>query len=285
MKLRSLIFVVLLVTPVAALAANPSIVRLPSGKEVKVLGIGKWFFTKSKVTALMLRYETKLNIDNVELLRQEAEEIWPIFRVNAEKSGLSTAIISANEIQKKNILGVSHYSSYNFVISKTDFGPWKFSDSWKRNYDLEAQRIAQNYFSLSSKERYDDAAHLFKYPDSYSPQELNKDAESVANILRIISEEVGVIQTYNLSDKEKPDFHVGLFGGLPEYWEKHPYFIKLIYDVVFSKKGGGQVVFLFSLVDNKLVINSVLHGLTPNTMKNQETVEGILNRAQKEIKP
>ncbi len=282
LKLRSIIFFVFFVTAVSALEASPTIERLPSGKEIKVLGMGKMFFAKHNVTALMLRYETKLNIDNIELLRKEAEEIWPIFRVNAEKSGLSTTVISANEIPKKKLLVLSQNRAFNFVISKEENGPWKFSDSWKRNYDLEAQEIASNYLSLSVQGQYRDAARSFKYPDSFSPQELKKDIEGVSKILRIISEEVGVIKSYNLSNQEKPNFHVGLCGGSREYWKKHPYFIRLIYDVIYSKKVEGQVVFRLSIISNKLVINSIVHGLTPGTLENRKIVEGIIKRAETE---
>jgi len=49
--------------------------RLPSGREVKVLGVTKMFFSKGD-PALMLKYRTDLRLDDQEQLLKEVEEVW-----------------------------------------------------------------------------------------------------------------------------------------------------------------------------------------------------------------
>jgi len=49
--------------------------RLPSGREVKVLGVTEMFFSKGD-PALMLKYRTDLRLDDQEQLLKEVEEVW-----------------------------------------------------------------------------------------------------------------------------------------------------------------------------------------------------------------
>lgn len=50
---------------------------------------------------MALEYETDININDVESLRKEAEEIWPVFRVNVENEKMVNAIIKASKPKKK----------------------------------------------------------------------------------------------------------------------------------------------------------------------------------------
>jgi hypothetical protein len=49
--------------------------KLPSGREVKVLGITKMFVTKGD-PALVLKYRTDLRLEDHDQLRKEVEEVW-----------------------------------------------------------------------------------------------------------------------------------------------------------------------------------------------------------------
>ncbi len=95
-----------LVVPIILLisSCSPSpqykVQKLPSGKEIKILSMGKMHFAKD-LPALTLKYQTDISIENVDLLRQEVEEIWPVFRANVERSGLSKAIVMATSPPKK----------------------------------------------------------------------------------------------------------------------------------------------------------------------------------------
>jgi hypothetical protein len=97
---------------------------LPSGRTIKVSGIGKMYFSKDD-PALMLKYFTDINISDVNALRKEVDEIWPTFMIDVEKSGLKSAIISAHEMPKGII---SKTMSYNFIFFKQADGFWKMKD-------------------------------------------------------------------------------------------------------------------------------------------------------------
>jgi hypothetical protein len=97
-------------------------VTLPSGKAVRVLGVGPMRFNSGS-TALMLKYQTDLKISDREALRKEVDEIWSSFRVDADKGNFQSAIISANEIPQGMILKSGQ--AYNFVYEKTSDGQWQ----------------------------------------------------------------------------------------------------------------------------------------------------------------
>jgi hypothetical protein len=100
--------------------------KLPSGREVKVLGITKMFFAKGD-PALVLKYRTDLKLEDHEQLRKEVEEVWQAFRVDVEREGLKAAVISAQETPKR-VLIVAKSRGYNFVVKKSDAGAWEFLD-------------------------------------------------------------------------------------------------------------------------------------------------------------
>jgi hypothetical protein len=70
--------------------------KLASGREVKMIGITKMFFTKGD-PALMLKYRTDLRLGDHDQLRKEVEEVWQGFRVAVERAGLKAAVISVQE--------------------------------------------------------------------------------------------------------------------------------------------------------------------------------------------
>jgi hypothetical protein len=111
----------------AACTAGPgpqyTIQRLPSGKAVKVIGVMKMHFSKGE-PALMLTYQTDLRIDDAAALRQEVEEIWPVFRVNVEQAQLGGAVISAREAPTG--LFIKKSRGHNFIVARDEAGAWAF---------------------------------------------------------------------------------------------------------------------------------------------------------------
>ena len=101
-------------------------VKLPSGREVKVIGITKMFFTKGD-PALVLKYRTDLKLEDHEQLRKEVEEVWQAFRVDVERAGLKAAVISVQETSKRMLI-VTTSKGYDFVVKKSDAGAWEFLD-------------------------------------------------------------------------------------------------------------------------------------------------------------
>jgi hypothetical protein len=124
--LCSLAAMVLTLTGCGSADTGYTVHRLPSGREVKVLGVSKMFFSKGD-PALMLKYRTDLRLEDQEQLRKEVEEVWQAFRVDVEQAGLKAAIISVHEPPKR-VLIVSTNKSFNFVIQKSAAGNWEFLD-------------------------------------------------------------------------------------------------------------------------------------------------------------
>ncbi len=96
---------------------------LPSGQTVKVLGVGKMFFTTGEA-ALMLKYQTDLNLDDQAALHREVLGIWDVFRQDVERAGLKGAIVSANERPVSHLFWSSN-RSFNFVFERTEDGTWR----------------------------------------------------------------------------------------------------------------------------------------------------------------
>jgi hypothetical protein len=105
-----------------ASSPNYKTVPLPSGKQIKVIGIGKINFSQGSPT-LMLKYQTDLKVADKGILRSEVDEIWPVFKNDVEQAHMSAAIISANEIPRGVL--IKSGQSYNFVYEKSADGTWR----------------------------------------------------------------------------------------------------------------------------------------------------------------
>ena len=103
-----------------------TVYKLPSGRDVKVIGITRMFFTKGD-PALVLKYRTDLKLEDQEQLRKEVEEVWQAFRVDVEREGLKAAVISVQETPKR-VLIITKSRGFNFVVKKSDAGAWEFLD-------------------------------------------------------------------------------------------------------------------------------------------------------------
>jgi hypothetical protein len=107
-------------------SAPPSQARtLPSGRTIQVLGVGTINFPEGG-PALMLKYETGIDIKDQAALRQEADEIWVDFRTEAERANVASAILSANS-KPRGVL-MQQAQGYNFVFQRDSTGAWKCLD-------------------------------------------------------------------------------------------------------------------------------------------------------------
>jgi hypothetical protein len=99
--------------------------KLPSGKEIRVEGIGIVSFDEG--TAVMLKYYTDLDASDTQGLRSEANEIWPQLRRVADTTSLRLAVIQAKVVRKR-ILGnlITISETRNSVWQKQDSGEWHF---------------------------------------------------------------------------------------------------------------------------------------------------------------
>lgn len=232
--------------------------KLPSGKEIKVTAIRKIFLPQD-TSALVFEYQTDSNIGNVEQLRKEAEMIWPVFRPDVEKSGLKNAVITAitPPVEKLLILSTSKSSSFN--VTRNLNGTWNF-DSWQRGYLSAANRIAERYIAATQSEDLD-PLEILHMPEDFTAEELYHERQGLTKILDIISNRFGAVNSFSLNTSPSQISGFILQSGTPDYWRRYPYFISLIYDVRYTLKGKGCLIFTFSIINDKLVINSIRYGL------------------------
>jgi hypothetical protein len=95
---------------------------LPSGEQVKVLGVGRINFSGSG-PALMLKYQTDLNMSDTAALHAQAARIWEEFRKDADQAQVTSAVVSANSPPSGGI--VSRGRAYNFVYERAADGNWR----------------------------------------------------------------------------------------------------------------------------------------------------------------
>lgn len=103
-------------------AGDYPILKLPSGREIGIIGIGTLYSSEDH-PAWWLRYETHVKIENEEELRAEAQEVWEVYRSEADRSGEVNAALSANEPKSGTL--VIPEGGYNFILQKGPDGTWK----------------------------------------------------------------------------------------------------------------------------------------------------------------
>ena len=103
---------------------------LQSGKLIRVLGVSRLNSTQG--TALVLKYQTDVNISDLRTLRKEIDEVWPVFKGDVDKAKLTTAIIAATEVPQGVVLksAATHY----FMFRKID-GDWRLVSDTERRSD------------------------------------------------------------------------------------------------------------------------------------------------------
>jgi hypothetical protein len=108
----------------------PQIYKLPSGTEIKVNNVIKMDFPNSD-SALVMNYETKIPIEDMENLRKEVDEIWSIFQKDVETAELKAGVIRASHFENEGM--IRDGKVYGFVFIKNDKGRWQLKESSKNN--------------------------------------------------------------------------------------------------------------------------------------------------------
>jgi hypothetical protein len=125
-------FVPLVVLALAVLLAGNSpasaaplhvdqMLRLPDGREVKVLSVSRVEYSKG-VMALMVRYQTTLSVDERKALSDEVDEVWRFAEKDVEHLGYSEAILSSNEVPRGIFITASRM--LDFIYEKGPDGKW-----------------------------------------------------------------------------------------------------------------------------------------------------------------
>lgn len=131
MRLRNLILLSVVILLIgcggkpAGKPPKPGVITLASGKEVGLMGVGQIRFSQDS-PALMIRYQTALKIEDVNVLRKEATEVWQVFVADAEKAKLKSGIVSANEKTNGGI--ITRSKGYNFIFQRKDDGTWQVKE-------------------------------------------------------------------------------------------------------------------------------------------------------------
>ena len=110
-------------------AQNYKLFKLPSGKEIKITGMGKMDFPNSD-PALVMNYLTDISIDNKVALRKEVDEIWGVFQKDVENANLKAGVIRATHVEGSGF--VKSGQGYGFVFVKRDDGKWHCLDDDKQ---------------------------------------------------------------------------------------------------------------------------------------------------------
>lgn len=106
----------------AALAGD---VKLPSGRVLKNVTIGPMVSTQPTFPkTLVFKYETAADFKSQKAVAAEVEEIWKIFRLDADKGGNLCAVIMVVGPATGLPPLISSSEQRNFVFEKKD-GAWK----------------------------------------------------------------------------------------------------------------------------------------------------------------
>ena len=138
-------------------AANQSerLTSLPSGKHVAILAIGPAVSGSGKTKAIMLRYHAQTPLSNREQLEMEADDLWDLFKIDADQSGLTTAVIAAEQAVSGAAGGGKQ--QVTFVLAKDAAGNWTCRNSKIVGIGTPAKAAYRQAFKLFTQARYQDA--------------------------------------------------------------------------------------------------------------------------------
>lgn len=93
-----------------------------TNRQIRITNISKLDFPESG-PALVMYYKTEIPIDNLKELRKEVDEIWNVFRKDAEKAEVKGAAIRAVHDEESNGI-VTNSKGFGFVFIQKDNGSW-----------------------------------------------------------------------------------------------------------------------------------------------------------------
>jgi hypothetical protein len=115
-----LLFLPFYPAPAAPLSENETI-KLPGGNTVKILSVSRIEYSKG-VMALMVRYQTKLSVEERQALSAEVDDVFKVAQKQVERDGFHEAIISSNEVPHGVILTTNRM--LNFIFERGSDGLW-----------------------------------------------------------------------------------------------------------------------------------------------------------------
>ncbi len=98
---------------------------LPDGKTIKLIALQKWMEVGNE-NSIALIYQTDIELNLKDELKEEAQHIWQYLKVNAEREDMTKGRIFAQGPATGRF--VKKRSQFGFLIEKQEDGTWKFSD-------------------------------------------------------------------------------------------------------------------------------------------------------------
>ncbi len=157
--------------------------------------------------------------------------------------------------------------------------------SGQESVEVQLQSLSSGYFKHMASSEYSDAAGLFHYPQKYTPETISEQILGVSKLLKIFSDEFGIPSNYKINESPDPHYNVTVSGGDMPYWQKHPLYLQIPLEVVFSKENDGHVVILFSNILNKWEIRAVAYGLPAQRPGAKKRVEEIVKKMLITLQP
>ena len=117
------------------------VLKLHSGKQIKVNRNGKMDFPYGQSSVYVLEYETEIGAKDIETLRKEVDEIWETIQVEVEKTQLKEAVIRVVNYMGG---GVLRCKGYGFSYSKQDNSKWDIKE------DAGDCRVSKMYHEKTS---------------------------------------------------------------------------------------------------------------------------------------
>ena len=145
-----------------------------------------------------------------------------------------------------------------FLLALSSVQNFSFSQQ-KISEDMKA--LAASFFELTQKHNFTEVSRLFNYPSEYTKEQLSQDMSMVRKMTQLINDQFGEIKRVNPVSSQDSSLQIGVGGGDLPYWEKHPTFIRVCYDVQFANAGSGSIDFYFANIRNKWEIRQVNYGL------------------------
>jgi hypothetical protein len=131
------------------------------------------------------------------------------------------------------------------------------------------------YFTLIQGHDFDKAMGMFHFPTNYSAEELEKDKSIVKKSLQLLDEKFGKFDSPSLEKKPEVFIQVGVGGGTPEYWKKHPEINRFVFRTTYEKAGPGYMVVNICNVTGMDQIRSVEFGIPKSNPDAEKTVSQI----------
>lgn len=155
----------------------------------------------------------------------------------------------------------------------------------EQNTDEVLQSLASRFFENIRKSDFDAAAKLFHYPPNYSSDKQFGNMDGVSSLLEIVTDEFGIPKKYTVNRDTVKYYEFIMGGGDIPYWQQYPDYLKILYEVHFSKEGKGYIAMQFCNILNRWEIRAISYGTSAEGPGAESRFEKITKRILKRMEP